>query len=109
MLKILEIHGMKERLREVEAYLEQALHFEHAAIREKALNTLHAGGKRVRPALAIMTAGMYGKEKEIIPLAAALEMVHMASLIHDDVVDQADTRRGQGLSMRKRAIVMPCM
>ena len=95
MLKILEIHGMKERLREVEAYLEQALHFEHAAIREKALKTLHAGGKRVRPALAIMTAGMYGKEKEIIPLAAALEMVHMASLIHDDVVDQADTRRGQ--------------
>ena len=67
MLKILEIHGMKERLREVEAYLEQALHFEHAAIREKALKTLHAGGKRVRPALAIMTAGMYGKEKEIIP------------------------------------------
>ena len=95
MLKILEIHGMKERLREVEAYLEQALHFEHAAIREKALKTLHAGGKRVRPALAIMTAGMYGKEKEIIPLAAVLEMVHMASLIHDDVVDQADTRRGQ--------------
>lgn len=95
MLKILEIHGMKERLREVEAYLEHALNFEHPAIREKALNTLHAGGKRVRPALAIMTAGMYGKEKEIIPLAAALEMVHMASLIHDDVVDQADTRRGQ--------------
>ena len=95
MLKILEIHGMKERLREVEAYLEQALYFEHPEIREKALKTLHAGGKRVRPALAIMTAGMYGKEKEIIPLAAALEMVHMASLIHDDVVDQADTRRGQ--------------
>ena len=95
MLKILEMHGMKERLRDVEAYLEQALDFEHPAIREKALNTLHAGGKRVRPALAIMTASMYGKEKEIIPLAAALEMVHMASLIHDDVVDQADTRRGQ--------------
>ena len=94
MLKILEIHGMKERLREVETYLEHALDFAHPAIREKALNTLHAGGKRVRPALTIMTASMYGKEKELIPLAAALEMVHMASLIHDDVVDQADMRRG---------------
>ena len=74
MLKILEIHGMKERLREVEAYLEQALHFEHAAIREKALNTLHAGGKRVRPALAIMTAGMYGKEKEIRWVCSRMSM-----------------------------------
>ena len=50
----------------------------------------------MRPAFAIMTASMFGKEKEIIPLAAALEMIHMASLIHDDVVDQADTRRGRG-------------
>lgn len=94
MLKLFEVHGMKTLLREVEAYLEQALDFEHPAIREKSLETLHAGGKRVRPALAIMTASMYGKERELIPLAAVLEMVHMASLIHDDVVDQADTRRG---------------
>ncbi|MGM9525209.1 MAG: polyprenyl synthetase family protein [Peptococcaceae bacterium] len=95
MLKIFELHGIKERLSEVEQYLEQALDFPHPAIRESALNTLHAGGKRVRPAFAIMTASMFHNEKNIVPLAAALELVHMASLIHDDVVDQADTRRGK--------------
>lgn len=95
MLKIFEVHMIKKKLIEVEQYLEQVLDFDHPAIRENALATLHAGGKRVRPALTIMTAGMFGNEENIIPLAAAMEMVHMASLIHDDVVDGADTRRGQ--------------
>ena len=87
---------MKEQLGDVEAYLEDTVGHLPSPTRERALNILRAGGKRVRPAFAIMTASMFGKEKEIIPLAAALEMIHMASLIHDDVVDQADTRRGRG-------------
>ena len=95
MLKIFELHAIKKKLIEVERYLEQALDFEEPAIRQSALNILHAGGKRVRPALTIMTASMFHNEDKIIPLAAAMEMVHMASLIHDDVVDQADLRRGQ--------------
>lgn len=95
MLKIFEIHTIQKKLAEVEQYLEQALDFEEPAIRESALNTLHAGGKRVRPALTILTASMFHNENRIIPLAAAMEMIHMASLIHDDVVDQADLRRGR--------------
>ena len=96
MLKFFEVHEMKEQLGDVEAYLEDTVGHLPSPTRERALNILRAGGKRVRPAFAIMTASMFGKEKEIIPLAAALEMIHMASLIHDDVVDQADTRRGKG-------------
>lgn len=96
MLKFFEVHEMKEQLGDVEAYLEDTVGHLPSPTRERALNILRAGGKRVRPAFAIMTASMFGKEKEIIPLAAALEMIHMASLIHDDVVDQADTRRGRG-------------
>lgn len=96
MLKFFEVHEMKEQLGDVEAYLENTVGHLPSPTRERALNILRAGGKRVRPAFAIMTASMFGTEKEIIPLAAALEMIHMASLIHDDVVDQADTRRGKG-------------
>ncbi len=95
MLRVLELHDIKNRMRDVEAYLEEALNFPHPALRESALSMLHAGGKRVRPALALLTASMYGNEAGIVPLAAALEMIHMASLIHDDVVDGASTRRGE--------------
>lgn len=95
MLKFLKVHTVKKKLEEVEAYLDRALEFEHPEMRKYALRTLHAGGKRVRPSLTILTASMFQNENNIIPLAAAMELLHMASLIHDDVVDEADTRRGQ--------------
>lgn len=95
MLNFLKVHAVKKKLEEVEAYLDQILDFEHPDMREYALRTLHAGGKRVRPSLTILTASMFKNENQIVPLAAAMELLHMASLIHDDVVDEADTRRGQ--------------
>lgn len=95
MLKFLKVHTVKKKLEDVEAYLDHILEFEHPAMRTYALRTLHAGGKRVRPSLTILTASMFQNENNIIPLAAAMELLHMASLIHDDVVDEADTRRGQ--------------
>ncbi len=95
MLNFLKVHAVKKKLEEVEAYLDKVLHFDHPEIREFALRTLHAGGKRVRPSLTILTASMFKNEDNIVPLAAAMELLHMASLIHDDVVDEADTRRGQ--------------
>jgi heptaprenyl diphosphate synthase len=57
---------------------------------------LKAGGKRLRPAL-VLISGLVGEYnlKRLIPAAVAVELVHMASLIHDDVIDQAYTRRGQ--------------
>ena len=62
-----------------------------------------AGGKRIRPAFCILGAkfGDYDLEK-ILPLAAALEFIHMSSLTHDDVMDEARLRRGEPtLSARK--------
>jgi heptaprenyl diphosphate synthase len=57
---------------------------------------LKAGGKRLRPAL-VLISGLVGEYnlKKLIPAAVAVELVHMASLIHDDIIDQAYTRRGQ--------------
>jgi geranylgeranyl diphosphate synthase, type II len=60
--------------------------------------SLLAGGKRIRPVLALGTAGAIGREPaEVLPLAAALELIHTYSLIHDDLpaMDDDDLRRGR--------------
>lgn len=56
--------------------------------------TLAAGGKRLRPLLVLLCAGVEGGE-ESVRSAAAIELVHMATLVHDDVLDDAPLRRGQ--------------
>jgi octaprenyl-diphosphate synthase len=54
------------------------------------------GGKRMRPLLCILTARLCSTPgKEIYPLAIAFEYLHVATLLHDDVIDHADTRRGR--------------
>ncbi len=60
--------------------------------------SLLAGGKRIRPVLALATARALGREpREVLPLAAALELIHTYSLIHDDLpaMDDDDLRRGR--------------
>jgi octaprenyl-diphosphate synthase len=57
---------------------------------------LNAGGKRIRPALLLLTAKMLGAASPtVIRLAAVVEFIHNATLVHDDVIDAADTRRGR--------------
>jgi octaprenyl-diphosphate synthase len=57
---------------------------------------LGGGGKRLRPALLLLSASYAGKrEPDAIRLAAVVELLHSATLIHDDVIDSADTRRGR--------------
>ena len=58
--------------------------------------TLAAGGKRVRPQLAMIASRMFGgKDEEVLPAALALEVFHNFTLLHDDVMDKADVRRGR--------------
>lgn len=59
------------------------------------VHLVEAGGKRLRPALYFLAArcGEAG-QKSVLPLAVAIEMIHMATLVHDDVIDNADVRRG---------------
>ncbi len=91
-----------ERLRaEVEAFLE-TLRFstEHgtAGLEEAMRYSLLAGGKRIRPVLALATADALGRDRAtMLPLAAALELIHTYSLIHDDLpaMDDDDLRRGR--------------
>jgi geranylgeranyl diphosphate synthase type II len=86
---------------EVETYLE-SLRFARepaaAGLEEAMRYSLLAGGKRIRPVLALATAAALGREpREVLPLAAALELIHTYSLIHDDLpaMDDDDLRRGR--------------
>ena len=55
-----------------------------------------SGGKRLRPMLLLLTAKLVGETNEIgVRLAAVVEMIHTATLVHDDVIDVAETRRGK--------------
>ncbi|MCF6200040.1 MAG: polyprenyl synthetase family protein [Hyphomicrobiaceae bacterium] len=62
-----------------------------------ARHLISSGGKRLRPILTIASAQMcgYDKGEQHIPLAAAVEFMHTATLLHDDVVDESDMRRGK--------------
>jgi len=64
------------------------------------------GGKRMRPALLLLSASYAGrKDRSAIRLAAVVELLHSATLIHDDVIDSADTRRGRPSANSKWAII----
>src|ERR1041385_1342239 len=57
---------------------------------------LNAGGKRLRPAMLLLTAKMLGPVAPMaVRLAAVVEFIHNATLVHDDIIDAADTRRGR--------------
>ena len=61
-----------------------------------ARHTIKAGGKRLRPALTVLTARLFGcADPASYRLGATMEMLHAATLMHDDVIDNADTRRGR--------------
>ncbi len=65
-------------------------------VRDVARHVLLSGGKRIRPVLTILCARLLGhREDNVLPIACALEMLHTATLLHDDVLDAALTRRGQ--------------
>ncbi|WP_425335293.1 polyprenyl synthetase family protein [Rhodoblastus acidophilus] len=67
-----------------------------AMIPEVANHLISSGGKRLRPMLVLATAGMCGHQGEgHVKLAAAVEFMHTATLLHDDVVDESDMRRGK--------------
>ena len=58
--------------------------------------TLASGGKRIRPMLALIASALFGgKEEEVLPAALALEVFHNFTLLHDDVMDRAEVRRGR--------------
>ncbi len=82
------------RLGAVESALREATAGHGPALERDASATLLAGGKRLRPLLVLLCGGSAGAEAAV-RAATAVELVHMATLVHDDVLDQAPLRRGR--------------
>lgn len=87
---------IKSDLEVLEEGLLEAVSSENDLVTEVGTHLVTSGGKRIRPALCLLSAhgGPSFELAHVLPLAEALELIHTASLVHDDVIDEADTRRG---------------
>lgn len=87
--------AIRARLDEVEAALEKAVRADSDLLAETASHLLSAGGKRFRPMLVLLS-GYFGDptDPRLITGSVSVELVHLATLYHDDVIDEADSRRG---------------
>ena len=85
-----------EELKIVEDYVRKNTHSRNRLLEEVTADLVQAGGKRLRPAFTIIASkfGNYNREKTI-SIAAALEVLHSATLVHDDIVDRSKLRRGK--------------
>lgn len=82
-------------MKAVDGVIRQRLHSDVVLIRQVAEYIINSGGKRLRPALVLMTARAAGYEGSAHhELAAVVEFIHTATLLHDDVVDESELRRG---------------
>jgi octaprenyl-diphosphate synthase len=91
------LESVSKLVREVERELEHQVGNRIALVASVGKQTLQAGGKRLRPAfvgLAAQATMLPFDPRLCIRFGACMEMIHMATLIHDDVIDHADTRRG---------------
>ena len=83
-------------LKSVEEHMEDYLHSEIRLIPQVSNYLISSGGKRFRPLLLLIASDFCGyKGKNHYPMSAVIEFIHTASLLHDDVVDHANTRRGK--------------
>ena len=82
------IHQVEERMR-------SQSDGHHPELNSALQHLLASGGKRIRPAITLLTGGMLGADKDrLITLAASIELLHTATLVHDDLIDGSLFRRG---------------
>ena len=87
---------IKKDLKEILTIIDQNINLRDKKANKAIKDLLSAGGKLLRPAYFMMIAKSYGdfNRDQLLHVAASIEVLHMASLIHDDIIDEASTRRG---------------
>jgi len=87
---------IRSRLNDIEASMEKSVRSDTDFVTETASYLVAAGGKRFRPMLVLLS-GYFGdpSDPRLIQGATAIEITHLATLYHDDVIDEADSRRGR--------------
>jgi geranylgeranyl pyrophosphate synthase len=86
---------VRDQMPEVEARMRSGPGGHHPSLETAIDHLLSSGGKRIRPTLVLLAGGMLSADvSNSITLAAAIEMLHTATLVHDDLIDQSTIRRG---------------
>jgi octaprenyl-diphosphate synthase len=94
-----EVPRLAGELSSLEQQLTQATEDAEATLRAAARHLVGSGGKRIRPTVTLLACGACGGElRAAVPFACAAELTHSATLLHDDVIDDGPTRRGQPAS-----------
>ena len=89
-------HSIAADMESVNTAIRQRLHSEVSLVNQIAEYIISAGGKRIRPVLVLLLANAYGyRGTAHHELAAVVEFIHTATLLHDDVVDESSMRRGR--------------
>jgi len=90
------ISPVADDMRAVDTLIRDRLHSDVALINQISAHIVGSGGKRLRPILALMAARAHGEQGDKpVLLAAIIEFIHTATLLHDDVVDETERRRGK--------------
>jgi len=86
-----------EELELVEQTLTRAIRSSEQSLTEISSHLIHGGGKRIRPMVTLLAFKLFGggKTNDIVDIATAIELIHTATLLHDDIIDGAETRRGK--------------
>ncbi len=95
---------INEELVAFEKYLETVVSSKNKFLTDASKDAVLSGGKRLRPAFTIIAAlhGNY-ERKRVFPAAASVEILHAATLVHDDIIDNAKTRRGKATLSEKHS------
>ena len=89
------LEPIKDELLLVEQRMLEEANVSYPPLAQSIEALISSGGKRLRPALAILASKFHPADQDkVISLAASVEMLHTATLVHDDLIDNASTRRG---------------
>ncbi|RLC93359.1 MAG: hypothetical protein DRI39_05935 [Chloroflexi bacterium] len=87
---------VRHEMEELERRLDQVIEGAPADLKEQLAYTLKAGGKRIRPALTLLAGSFYRYDVDLLlPMGTAVELLHTATLLHDDTIDSSHIRRGK--------------
>ncbi|MGH7770656.1 MAG: polyprenyl synthetase family protein [Candidatus Binatia bacterium] len=92
-----------EELELVEQNLKLSIHSSERSLTDISSYLIYGGGKRIRPMVTLLAFKVFGGQRvhEIVDIATAIELIHTATLLHDDIIDGAEIRRGKESAYRK--------
>jgi len=94
---------VSDELKLVEENLVRAIRSREPQLTDISGHLIYGGGKRVRPMVTLLAYAAFGGKRvaDIVDIATAIELIHTATLLHDDIIDGADTRRGKASAYKK--------